>query len=120
MLLRLIYLHDYQFSEFVRVIYQSFCHADINECNTGAHSCEHNCHNTPGSYGCSCLYGYKLRADMRTCKGNCQYSMTCCSFVYLTTSVLSIRAWFPARSQLKRPPNLVSNEEAVIWLGQRD
>ena len=59
------------------------CHADVNECRAGTHSCDHNCHNTPGSYGCSCFHGYKLRADMRNCEGK--------FFVFLILSCRKIK-----------------------------
>ncbi|MCP3662876.1 MAG: hypothetical protein GY696_10325, partial [Gammaproteobacteria bacterium] len=36
---------------------------DIDECLSGNGGCQHNCDNTPGSYECSCLSGYKLEAD---------------------------------------------------------
>ena len=44
-------------------------HTDINECAEGTHECEHNCHNTIGSYTCSCRTGYSLNADGRACDG---------------------------------------------------
>jgi len=33
----------------------------------GVHSCSHTCHNTPGSYECSCDEGYQLSADKHHC-----------------------------------------------------
>lgn len=42
---------------------------DLNECTMGVHSCEQSCHNTPGSYSCSCEEGFQLRADKRHCIG---------------------------------------------------
>ena len=42
---------------------------DLDECTMGVHSCEKSCHNTPGSYSCSCEEGFQLRADKRHCIG---------------------------------------------------
>ena len=42
---------------------------DLDECIMGVHSCEQSCHNTPGSYSCSCEEGFQLRADKRHCIG---------------------------------------------------
>ena len=43
--------------------------ADINECATNNGGCEQICTNTVGSYYCSCMTGYLLRVDGRTCNG---------------------------------------------------
>ena len=32
--------------------------------------CAHNCTNTRGSFRCTCLPGYSLQEDQRTCQGN--------------------------------------------------
>ena len=41
--------------------------ADINECTEGTDRCAQNCHNTIGTYTCSCNAGYTLNADGRGC-----------------------------------------------------
>ena len=43
--------------------------ADINECSRGTDLCDHNCHNTIGSYYCSCNTGYFLTANGYSCHG---------------------------------------------------
>ena len=41
---------------------------DIDECaNNDTHDCDHICHNTVGSYQCSCYRGHRLTNDGRTC-----------------------------------------------------
>ena len=45
-------------------------HADHNECITNTHTCDQVCHNSHGSYYCTCNSGYRLNADQRTCDGN--------------------------------------------------
>ncbi|XP_072172571.1 uncharacterized protein [Diadema setosum] len=40
---------------------------DINECAEMTDDCEQDCHNTQGSYTCSCSSGYTLSLDMRSC-----------------------------------------------------
>ena len=42
---------------------------DIDECASTSHGCDHQCHNTPGSYYCTCDNGYYLGLDGRTCIG---------------------------------------------------
>ena len=47
----------------------SITHSDINECLTNNGGCHHNCHNSVGSYSCSCNNGYQLNSDGHTCEG---------------------------------------------------
>ena len=42
---------------------------DINECVEATDECSQNCHNTIGSYTCSCSAGYTLNADKVACDG---------------------------------------------------
>lgn len=43
--------------------------SDINECLENTAKCNQYCHNTNGSYFCSCQQGYKLDSDTHTCLG---------------------------------------------------
>ena len=50
--------------------------ADIDECavsavKEGTGPCEELCHNSPGSYSCSCSYGYTLAEDGHGCLPQC-------------------------------------------------
>ena len=47
----------------------SITHSDINECLSDNGGCHHNCHNSVGSYSCSCNNGYQLNSDGHTCEG---------------------------------------------------
>lgn len=40
---------------------------DVDECNEGNHQCSHHCHNTHGSYHCSCPENLKLSFDRHKC-----------------------------------------------------
>ena len=42
---------------------------DRNECNTGIHDRQQKCVNEHGSFPCSCIYGYQLNSDKKTCSG---------------------------------------------------
>ena len=42
---------------------------DIDECLEKSDSCDHNCHNTVGSYTCSCRSGYQIGNNKSSCKG---------------------------------------------------
>lgn len=43
---------------------------DINECEIDTHNCEQLCMNTDGSFRCTCISGYRLSSDGRTCSQN--------------------------------------------------
>ena len=45
--------------------------SDINECMADNGGCTQTCINIPGSYQCSCMNGYQLANDSRTCTGMC-------------------------------------------------
>ena len=42
---------------------------DHDECVTGNHTCGQRCVNHPGGYTCTCLTGFSLNNDNRTCSG---------------------------------------------------
>ena len=42
--------------------------SDINECAVSNGGCQHQCHNTAGSYYCSCPTGFSLSEDEHFCK----------------------------------------------------
>ena len=46
-----------------------YYYVDINECSTNKGGCQHNCHNTAGSYYCTCYSGWELSSDGKTCTG---------------------------------------------------
>ena len=43
--------------------------SDVDECLISNGGCHHNCHNSVGSYTCSCNGGYRLNTDGHTCEG---------------------------------------------------
>ena len=47
--------------------------ADIDECGIGNGGCEQSCHNTIGSYYCSCNNSFTLNSDHHHCDGNVQW-----------------------------------------------
>ena len=48
--------------------------SDDDECTLGIDTCTHACHDTPGSYTCSCESGFAMDADGHTCNGIVLYS----------------------------------------------
>ena len=50
---------------------------DTNECANNNGSCAQNCHNTVGSYYCTCNTGYTLSSDGHACNG--EYIVTLCT-----------------------------------------
>ena len=52
---------------------------DVNECATANGNCDQDCHNTNGSYYCTCDSGWRLDPDGHTCNGDDRnYSITLC------------------------------------------
>ena len=53
------------------ILYHTICdiHTERNECDEISNQCEQNCHNTAGSYNCSCNTGYTLNSDGHACDG---------------------------------------------------
>lgn len=50
---------------------------DINECLiAGSNQCNQNCHNTVGSYTCSCRDGYSLDSNRFGCSGRHMHILT--------------------------------------------
>lgn len=49
----------------------------MDECAVNNGGCQHECHNTLGSYTCSCHNGFTLHENQRDCKeGGCKYEIT--------------------------------------------
>ena len=42
---------------------------DVDECGSRSHGCQHYCVNNDGGYKCSCMEGFELATDGRTCQG---------------------------------------------------
>ena len=54
----------------VSIIFQLYLSiTDIDECSLDTDGCEHNCNNTIGNFICSCITGYVLTLDSKTCTG---------------------------------------------------
>lgn len=50
---------------------------DVDECATNNGGCQHECHNTIGSYQCSCHNGFTLHENAHDCKeGGCKFEIT--------------------------------------------
>ena len=47
-----------------------YIYIDNDECMLGTDQCTQTCHDTPGSYMCSCRAGYSLDSDGFTCNGD--------------------------------------------------
>lgn len=50
-------------------VLNSLVFSDVNECTSHTDGCGQHCHNTVGSYYCSCNVGYRLNSNNRTCDG---------------------------------------------------
>ncbi len=52
-----------------KFIIATLTHVDVNECLETNKHCGHNCHNTNGSYYCTCDAGFFLLEDKSGCTG---------------------------------------------------
>ena len=43
--------------------------SDHDECMSSHHGCQHRCNNFHGNFFCSCLSGYAINRDNKTCSG---------------------------------------------------
>lgn len=41
----------------------------MDECGISNGGCSQLCHNEAGAHACSCVIGYELEDDQRTCRG---------------------------------------------------
>lgn len=70
-----------------------YCHyVDIDECSSGAATCEDHCTNTYGSYLCYCSTGFEKDPEGKTCIGI--YMIFC--RVYLRKIMLDLTFEFHA------------------------
>jgi hypothetical protein len=49
---------------------------DVDECSEMTDQCDQNCHNTIGSYNCSCNTGYRLNMNGYGCDGERTFVLT--------------------------------------------
>lgn len=63
---------------------------DFDECNVYG-TCSQTCTNTHGSYTCSCVEGYLLQPDHKSCKAKNGKIFLICSLVLLQAAC----TWFP-------------------------
>ena len=77
---------------------------DIDECALpGKGDCDHKCTNYEGGYYCSCLPGYRLRDDDKSCEGT--------EMTTIDNNQLGFRAVFTELSVVKpKPEQLLTNE----------
>ena len=70
MVLAVLVNYEHTCNNTYHFIYKIIIFVDINECSSNIDGCDHNCHNTMGSYYCTCNTGYRLDSNMRSCHGN--------------------------------------------------
>ncbi|NWU93884.1 HMCN1 protein, partial [Upupa epops] len=81
--------------------------SDEDECAVG-NPCSHTCHNTMGSYYCSCLKGLTISADGRTCQDIDECALgghTCHAGQDCENSIGSYRCVVRCRSGFRRTPD---------------
>ena len=61
------YIHKAQYAHLIRI--NNIMHTDVDECTVNNGNCDQDCHNTYGSYYCTCGSGWRLDPDGHTCNG---------------------------------------------------
>lgn len=74
--------------------------SDINECSYSRGDCAQLCINFPGGYNCSCLQGYTLQSDKKSCQGTC---------VCVCTSVQFCPVLMKTRDEIANDSTLTKN-----------
>ncbi|KAK2516158.1 hypothetical protein Q9233_013858 [Columba guinea] len=102
-------------------------HKDLNECNTYG-SCSQMCVNTDGSYTCSCVEGYVLQPDNKSCKAKNEpadrpplllvASSETIEVLYLNGSKMSTRT--PVKGSSILTLDYSYKEDTVCWIESRD
>ena len=57
------------YNQIISMTFSCHIYSDIDECLSNNGGCHHNCHDSDGSYTCSCNDGYQLNSDGHTCEG---------------------------------------------------
>nr|QJD20828.1 vitellogenin receptor [Liposcelis entomophila] len=88
---------------------------DIDECHEFGH-CHQKCHNTIGSFECSCDEGYTLQQDKRSCKAKGgEALMLFASFNQVRGIYLQSQVYFSVAKQLNRATGVSHNGHHVFW-----
>ena len=105
--------------DYIHIVYIIII-TDHNECLTNENACDQNCHNSHGSYTCSCNTGYRLEADLTNCEGedatlNVLYNA---SFTYHYASCVKIlmSALITSLDAINCVPTQMAATHAVVML----
>jgi len=74
----LIFLHLFWIYHVLPMFAITLTLLDIDECDNSP--CQHNCTNTPGSFLCTCVDGYRLTGNT-FCEGKC-HKVHCCAKIW--------------------------------------
>lgn len=101
---------------------------DIDECAlpTGGHICSYRCHNTPGSFHCSCpINGYTLAPNGRSCQGmlsslwRCTWRLQTCvnfsgtfKFLFVFCTQILMNVWQEHTHARRIRAALISREDS--------
>ena len=55
---------------YMKGVHFTWLATDIDECTANTDGCGQICVNYAGGYNCSCIAGYALGQDLKTCLGN--------------------------------------------------
>lgn len=91
---QLVLVSDQLFINMEWLICIVYYYADVNECSDGLSGCSQVCTNIEGSFECSCMVGFTLNPDNKTCDGRHKVSLVDTLHLWCAQWHICVSLWF--------------------------